>query len=45
MALHLASQMGHLDVVRLLLEKGAGIEAKGRVSAFCAVRVGCNDGN
>ena len=32
-ALHNAAEKGHLEVVRLLLERGANIEAKGnRVS-------------
>jgi hypothetical protein len=37
MALHLASQQGHLEVVRLLLQKGARIEAEDKVSDIIAV--------
>jgi hypothetical protein len=36
----MCSHEGHLDVVRLLLEKRADIEAKGKVSAVRAVHVG-----
>jgi ankyrin repeat protein len=45
MALHGASMQGHLEVMRLLLEKGADIQAKAKVSAFCFLHVGCGGGN
>jgi ankyrin repeat protein len=44
-ALLVASHHGQIEVVRLLLEHGAGIEAKDQVSAIPAVHVGygvCN---
>jgi hypothetical protein len=41
----MASVNGNLEVVRLLLEKGAGIEAQDEVSAVWAVRVGYGVGN
>jgi ankyrin repeat protein len=41
----LASAAGHPDVVRLLLEKGADVKAKDKVSAFRAVHVGYGGGN
>jgi ankyrin repeat protein len=43
--LHSASQRGHPEVVRLLLENGASIEAEAQVSGGRAVHVGygvCN---
>jgi hypothetical protein len=45
MALIAASYTGRIEVARLLLEKGAGIEAKDKVSAVCAVHVGYGNGN
>jgi ankyrin repeat protein len=44
-ALHDASFKGHLEVVRLLLEKGADIELKTKVSAARTVRVVYGGGN
>jgi ankyrin repeat protein len=44
-ALHAASVERHTEVVLLLLEKGADIEAKTQVSAVRAVRVGYGGGN
>jgi ankyrin repeat protein len=44
-ALHWASQEGHLDVVRLLLENGADTQSKKMVSAARAVLVGYGGGN
>jgi hypothetical protein len=38
--LHLAFWMGHTDIVRLLLDKGADTEAKDEVSTFRGVQVG-----
>ncbi|KAJ1404041.1 hypothetical protein B484DRAFT_223518 [Ochromonadaceae sp. CCMP2298] len=44
-ALLIASQGGHLEVARLLLEKGADTEAKTKVSAVLAVCGGYGGGN
>jgi hypothetical protein len=40
----LATERGHAEVVRLLLEKGAGTEAKDEVRDVRDVHVGCSDG-
>ena len=34
-ALHLASSKGHLDIVKYLIEKGADINIKIKVSVYC----------
>jgi ankyrin repeat protein len=44
-AMHAASNQGRLEVVRLLLEKGADTEVKDEVSAVRAVRVWYGGGN
>jgi len=41
-ALYCASAMGHLEMVRLLLEKGADIDAEKKVRAIRAVQVRCD---
>jgi ankyrin repeat protein len=44
-ALHRATHQGHLEMVRLLLEKGADTDLLNQVSAVCAVHVGYGGGN
>ncbi len=38
--LHMATERGHLEVVRLLLDKGANMEAAGKVGAAASMMGG-----
>ncbi len=41
--LHLASDKGHLDIARLLIERGANIEATDREVSVCVFEHMCPD--